>query len=383
MNTIWYFGLEPLNERYTHQLCEKWMPDTFENYKGTKYDFKQVRTESQGISISVGSVLDATGRGFYALGQCQKFMSYIKHGIVKTGDIIFLQDFWTPGIESIFYALDLYKIKVRTYSMIHAQSVDEYDFTHSMKDWIRFYELGLDARLTASFVGSTIHKEQLRAAGFKSPIHVVSLPIDSKQIKEEYPVFVQKHKIVIFSSRLDKEKNPYFMLEVAKAFLKQNPDWTWLIVSSGNISGKFKEFYYDVSNTLPFREGRLQVHEKISKGTYYSMLADSKIQFNCSLQDYVSWTALEASVFKCNLVYPNFRSFKELFYGDMTYMPFNVNSALEKLEMLKNAEMTGDLLYRSELGRQLEAYIVCENYTGPDINIWHEKEFVEKLLNIK
>lgn len=382
MNTIWYFGLEPLNERYTHQLCEKWMPDTFENYKGTKYKFEQVRALSQGKTISVGSVLDATGRGYYALGQCQIFMHLIKNNGVKTGDVIFLQDFWTPGIESIFYALDLYGIKVRTYSMIHAQSVDEYDFTYQMKDWIRFYELGLDSRLTASFVGSTIHRDQLRAAGFKSPIHVVSLPIDSEQIKKEYPVYIQKHKFVVFSSRLDKEKNPYFMLKTAKAFLKNNPDWMWMIVSSGNIKNKHKEFYHDVSNTLPFREGRLLVYENLSKEDYYKILADSKIQFNCSLQDYVSWTALEAAVFNCNLVYPNFRSFKEIFYGNMTYMPFNVNSALEKLEILKNATMTGDLLYRSELGRQLEAYIVCENYSGPEINIWHEKEYVEKLLNI-
>ena len=31
--------------------------------------------------------------------------------LLKDGDIIFLQDFWTPGIEGIFYALDLYGYK--------------------------------------------------------------------------------------------------------------------------------------------------------------------------------------------------------------------------------------------------------------------------------
>jgi hypothetical protein len=40
------------------------------------------------------------------------------------------------------------------------------------------YELGLDKRMTGIFVGSTtVHKQQLREAGFNAPIHVVSLPI--------------------------------------------------------------------------------------------------------------------------------------------------------------------------------------------------------------
>ncbi len=382
MNTIWYFGLEPLKERYTYQLCEKWIPDTFKNYSGTKYDFYQVRAGKQGNSINVGSVLDATGRGFYALGQCQSFMDLIKDNCVKSGDVIFLQDFWTPGVESIFYALDLYGIKVRTYSMIHAQSVDEYDFTYQMKDWIRFYELGLDSRLTASFVGSTIHKEQLRQAGFKSPIHVVSLPIDSEQVKTEYPFKCKKTRTVVFSSRLDKEKNPYFMLEVANKFLQQNPDWTWVIVSSGNIKNKYKQFCYDISIINANVGERIFILENLNKKDYYKTLSEASIQFNCSLQDYVSWTALEALIYNCTLVYPNFRSFKELFYGNMTYMPFNVNSALETLRKLQNATMTGDLLERSNMGRMLEAYIVCEDYSGPELNIWHEKEYIQKLLNI-
>ena len=32
MNNIWYFGLEPLKERYTYQLSNVWIPNTFKNY---------------------------------------------------------------------------------------------------------------------------------------------------------------------------------------------------------------------------------------------------------------------------------------------------------------------------------------------------------------
>ena len=44
---------------------------------------------------------------------------------VQDGDIIFLQDYWTQGVEAIWYALDLYGYKdIKVYTMCHAQSVD-------------------------------------------------------------------------------------------------------------------------------------------------------------------------------------------------------------------------------------------------------------------
>jgi hypothetical protein len=79
------------------------------------------------------------------LSQCNNFLDKIRTAKVKDGDVIFLQDYWTSGIDSIFYALDSYGYKnIKVYAMLHAQSVDEYDFTYMMKDWMRFYELGLD-----------------------------------------------------------------------------------------------------------------------------------------------------------------------------------------------------------------------------------------------
>ena len=72
------------------------------------------------------------------------------------------------------------------YAMLHAQSVDEYDFTYPMRTWMRGFELGLDKRMTGIFVGSSIHKEQLREAGFESPIHVVSLPIHKQATLDKF-----------------------------------------------------------------------------------------------------------------------------------------------------------------------------------------------------
>lgn len=379
MKNLFYFGLEPLKERYTYQLSNKWMPNAF---KSKPFRFIPMSGIENDNNIKVGQVLDAVGRGKYAMQQCSNFLDKIQAGEVKKGDVIFLQDYWTAGIESIFYALDLYRIKdIKVYAMLHAQSVDEYDFTYQMKDWMRLYELGLDKKMTAIFVGSTIHKQQLREAGFQSPIHVVSLPLDYQDVSETINHAGAKENTVIHTSRLDKEKNPFFLLKVAQRFLKENKDWRFVITTSGN---EFKSNLPNVINELKKyakQEPRFVLLNNLTKEQYYQELSKAKIQFNCGLQDYVSWTSLEADTFNCNLVYPNFRSFKEIYHIKHKYEPFNTESALEQLKIAsKEDSKESELAKLSDIGRKLEAWIVSTNYQGAELNIWHEKEYIKQLL---
>ena len=202
MKKVFYFGLEPLKARYTYQLSKEWMPATFQPYVDAgKLEFIDVPGEfDPDQQIKVGAVLDAVGRGKFAMSQCSNFLDMLNADQVKDGDVIFLQDYWHPGIESILYALDLYGIKVRIYAMLHAQSVDEYDFTWPMRTWMRGFELGLDKRMSGIFVGSTIHRDQLRAAGFESPIHVLSLPLHKQKVLDVLPNFKYtdpKHTILL------------------------------------------------------------------------------------------------------------------------------------------------------------------------------------------
>lgn len=380
MRNLWYFGLEPLKERYTYQLSNVWMPNVF---KDLDINFVPIEgTLSTGKEIKVGVVLDAVGRGQYSMSQCSTFLDKISNNEIQDGDTIFLQDYWTSGIDSIFYALDLYGYKdIKVYAMLHAQSVDEYDFTYSMKSWMRNYELGLDSRMTGIFVGSTVHKLQLREAGFKSPIHVVSLPLDYEDVIKTAPKKSYKKKTVIYTSRLDKEKNPYFLLSVAKQFLDKNKDWKFVLTTSGS---KFKSSVDGVVLALyqyAAKEPRFILKENLTKEEYYYELKSAKIQFNCALQDYVSWTSLEADAFNCVLVYPNFRSFKEMYHIKHKYNPFEIESALNVLQQAKkDTNKDSSLAKLSDVGRQLEGWIVANDYKGSELNIWHEQEYIKTLV---
>jgi glycosyltransferase involved in cell wall biosynthesis len=376
---LFYFGLEPLFQRYTYQLSEEWIPDTF---KDSHLDFVSLRGPKQDQEIKVGAVLDATGRGIYSMGQCQEFLKLINQGEVRNGDIVLLQDFWTPGIESVFYALDLYGIQVKFYSMLHAQSVDEYDFTWNMQGWMRYFELGIDKFMSGIFVGSTVHRDQLRQAGFKSPIHVVSLPYHTKLAEAMVPDWqkLEKRNNIVFTSRFDKEKNPYFMMEVAKQFLKENKDFTWTITTSGKeIRSSLPNVVKDLRK-FASEEPRFIIKEGISKQEYYKELATSKVLFNSSLQDYVSWTVIEGTTFGIDLCFPRFRSFPEFLPEDRMYHPFDVGEALRLLGVVLNDLRTHEYIPRlSNLGRLTEKHII-ENDITQEVNIWHESEYLKSLI---
>ena len=384
---LFYFGLEPLKARYTYQLCKEWMPKTFAEYP----DLNFVDIEGDfdpDCEIKVGAVLDAIGRGKYSLSQCQNFLNLLYNDKVQDGDIIFLQDYWTPGIEAIWYALDLYGYKdIKVYTMCHAQSVDEYDFTYPMRDWMRPYELGLDKRLTGIFVGSTVHKEQLREAGFEAPIHVVSLPIHLKQacgvLKDWYTANgdeVEKKNVIVYSSRLDKEKNPFFMMRVAEEFLEKNPDYEWHVTTSGKSFRSMLPGVLDAMNELAKEQPRFKLLSGLTKEEYYIELSTCKVQFNSSLQDYVSWTVIESTMFGADIVFPDFRSFPEFIDQDRLYKPFDLQSAVDTLETaIANPRRHFDISKTSDLGRKMEGYIIARDY-DKEINVWHEKEYCEELL---
>jgi len=385
MKKVFYFGLEPLKARYTYQLSKEWMPNAFKPYvDNKKIKFIDVEGEfDPDQQIKIGAVLDAVGRGKFAMSQCSNFLDMLNNDEVSDGDVIFLQDYWHPGIESILYAIDLYGIKLDIYAMLHAQSVDEYDFTYPMKSWMRGFELGLDKRMTGIFVGSSIHKEQLRNAGFESPIHVVSLPIDKQATLDKLPDYdslKERSKVVVYSSRLDKEKNPYFMMEVAREFLNEHPDWEWHVTTSGKEFKSMLPGVIESLNTLAKENTRFKLLDDLTKKEYYTELATCSIQFNTALQDYVSWTVIEATIFGADIVYPNFRSFPEFIDDDRLYKAFDVDNALTVLEntmdSLKIHDYIGDT---SDLGRQMEAYIVS-NKINNEINVWHELDYCLHLL---
>ena len=82
--------------------------------------------------------------------------------------------------------------------------------------------------------------------------------------------------------------------------------------------------------------GALTIYENLTKNDYYALLNDSRVLFNCALQDWVSNTVSEADALGCNVLYPAYRSFPETFSDDPNrlYVPWSIDDAFHKLENL-------------------------------------------------
>jgi hypothetical protein len=82
----------------------------------------------------------------------------MKAGKITSDDIIFFEDAFTPGMESLFYIIDQVPIqyKPKIYARFLAQSIDPDDFVNreGMFNWMRKYEEMLDSKLTGILVAS-------------------------------------------------------------------------------------------------------------------------------------------------------------------------------------------------------------------------------------
>jgi glycosyltransferase involved in cell wall biosynthesis len=343
---ILYIPLEPLQERYTAQWSGAKTGWLERNWIGAGIDYVRIggeRTDTElPTFIKSGAVLDARGRTLWAFRQIEKLLEMGEAGQITDSDVILFDDFWHPGMEALRYAFDQWRVTPRMFAFLHAQSVDLFDFTAPMAEWMRHFERGNAAMLdgiftSCSFLGNLIvrpedhfgpianHRKVWVTGHPFSTIEVASrMPYSHPFYKTKTCEIVERRNRVIYSSRWDREKNPIFFLHVANYLLSHGlvPDDTQFVVCSSAPKLRSNEPYLlsRLQEEVSKNPRNFVLMENLTKEQYYGVLQTSKIQFNCALQDFVAISLLEASVAGCYPVYPKFRSFPETFQEDDSYM---------------------------------------------------------------
>lgn len=328
---IWYLPLEPYRERYTEQLTD-W---TVAALRRRNITHTVVRGIDKQARINTGQVLDAYQRCSYALTQMNALVEHARW--IDPSDWLLFDDLFTPGYESLPYIFDQTgkwpKICVRNW----AQSMDVDDFTFPMLRWMRHYEHMVDRTATLVLVASTCHKEMWEAAGF-GPAHVVGLPFDSAQVSEqcdERPFWDRRPRRVVYSSRLDREKQPHFFMDVIeRAWDGRNEVEFVLCTGASELRSNDPTVIPRMTELI--NKDLLRVETGLTKAEYYAILANARVQLNTARQDFVSFTALEASTFGTPTLAPAFRSFPEALENRRTqlYIPWSVEDCWQSLATL-------------------------------------------------
>jgi hypothetical protein len=223
-----------------------------------------------------------------------------------------------------------------------AQSIDPDDFVHvwGMSEFMGHYEKMVDSFCDGILATNEEMIMHMKIAGWKAPLYNISgLAFGKQEVRSRVlgPLkpFNERKMRVAFSARWDQEKQPDFYMDLIEAFYSRSNNKIEFCVFSGSKLKSNNETYMERTRKLQ-SEGKLVIYEDLEKNDYYNLLNDTRVLFNCALQDWVSNTVSEADTLGCNVLYPAYRSFPETFANDNTrlYIPWSIDDAMSKLQHL-------------------------------------------------
>jgi hypothetical protein len=344
MRKLFYMGLESYEARYTLQLTE-WNRRVFDR-RGLDVVYVPGSTIDNTQSISVGQVLDAHGRSYFSMSQMMNLVQMMRNGEVTDKDVIYFEDMFQPGIESLPYILDQVPESQRPRIFVRclAQAIDPDDFVHvwGMAGWMSTYERMVNQIPNVAVLATNEEMvAHMRIAGWTAPIYNISgLAFGKEEVLEriggadKIRNFGSRKLRVGFAARFDQEKQPGFFMDLAERVQAENPNVEFAIFQGGALRSNNPE-YVERAKSLA-AAGKLKIYDGLTKNAYYDLLNDTRVLFNCALQDWVSNTVSEADTLGCNVLYPAYRSFPETFANDpdRLYIPWSMDDAVAKLNTL-------------------------------------------------
>ena len=345
MRKLFYMGLEPYEGRYTLQL-EEWSRRAFQR---RSIDWVSVpgTTIDNTKAIQVGQVLDAHGRSYFAMSQMMNLVQMMRNGEVTGKDVVFFEDMFQPGMESLPYIMDQIPAEQRPQVWIRclAQAVDPDDFVHvwGMGKWMSLYEEMCNEFVTGVLASNEEMVAHIKIANWKAPIYNISgLAFDKTEVAlrvGEIKPWEERDNRVVFAARFDQEKQPDFFMDMIEEWYGTpgTTDVEFAILQGGPLRSNNPK-YLERARKMEER-GQLRIYENLKKNHYYDFVNNSKVLFNCALQDWTSNTVSEADALGCNVLFPAYRSFPEIFANDHTrmYVPWSVQDAMNKLQPLLDA----------------------------------------------
>ena len=336
---LFYMGLEPYEGRYTLQL-QDWSTAVYDR-RGIDYTVVPGETIDNTKAISVGQVLDAHGRSYFGMSQLMNLVQMHRNGEITADDAIFFEDMFQPGMEALPYILCQVPEEQRPtiYLRCLAQAIDPDDFVHvwGMEKWMSLYEKMCNEIPNVHILATNEEMvAHMKIAGWEAPIYNISgLSFGKAEVQGRVDNNIKpwnsRANRVVFAARFDQEKQPDFFMDVVEMVKAVRPDVEFAVLSGGLLRSNNPR-YLERANQM-VADGKLTIMADLQKNDYYNIVNDSKVLFNCALQDWVSNTVSEADALGCNVVYPAYRSFPETFGNDASrlYVPWSKEDAVDQI----------------------------------------------------
>jgi hypothetical protein len=212
-----------------------------------------------------------------------------------------------------------------------------------MSKWMSLYEQMVNEFATVLATNEEM-VAHMRIANYSAPIYNISgLAFGKEEVRarvnNQIRPWAERSNRIFFAARFDQEKQPDFYMDLIERVKATDwgKDYEFAVFSGGPLRSN-NQRYLDRAYRLE-AEGKLKIYKDLQKNDYYNLVNDSKLIFNCALQDWVSNTVSEADALGSNVLYPAYRSFPETFANDADrmYIPWSMDDAVAKLQKLMQA----------------------------------------------
>ena len=181
----------------------------------------------------------------------------MKNGEVTGDDVIYFEDMFQPGFESLGYIMNQIPREQcpKIYVRCLAQAIDPDDFVHvwGMSKWMNLYEQMVNEMVAFSGGAVLATNEEMvahmRIAGWTAPIYNISgLAFGKAEVleriggKENVKAFGSRARRVGFAARFDQEKQPGFFMDLAEQYQKLHPGTEFAIFSGGPLRSNNPEY---------------------------------------------------------------------------------------------------------------------------------------------
>lgn len=338
-DTIVYFPLESYPSRYTCLTSTEGgvYEQAFKRHPNVVH-FHALRPWLRPNDITRGNVLDYATRTKWCAAQLQMFYDLLPSLTAKS-TALFFEDFWTPGMEMVPYALEMEgKTGTAIYSFCHAQTPDPHDFTHPWKGWMRPFEHAWTNCHERIFCSSATMLEDWRKASM--PGRQKLLPVGHAYNSKIWSIFQnpkikREQKYVVFASRIAVEKNPQFFVRLAARM----PDVHFSFLSGRQtLHGESSQFISAMDTWLSGLPN-LSLRLGLTKHGYMEELQRATCLFNCADQDYVSYVLLDAVSMGADVLFPNHRSFTDALHNSPRHLYQVTNGFDERALMSAEASL--------------------------------------------
>jgi hypothetical protein len=211
-----------------------------------------------------------------------------------------------------------------------------------MAKWMGLYEQMVNEFVTGVLATNEEMVAHMRIAGWRAPIYNISgLAFGKAEVLERIGgaenliPFDDRLRRVGFAARWDQEKQPGFYMDLIEMYHELTAEPCEFAIFSGGPLRSNNPEYVTRARQME-ADGKLMIYDNLSKNEYYALVNNSRVLFNCALQDWVSNTVSEADTLGANVLYPAYRSFPETFANDPNrlYVPWSIDDAYHKLQNL-------------------------------------------------